>query len=81
MRGGDANSNENTKYNGPSNDQNQILNNRLNGSLSIIINNVYANEDVNMNGNIKWNGPENDQNFLLNIVLNGFLSLIFNQQF
>ncbi|MEO7044257.1 MAG: hypothetical protein ABI091_03045, partial [Ferruginibacter sp.] len=57
MRAGNANSNNSVKYNGPSNDQNQILNIKLSGSLSNILNNVYAPEDINMNGNIKWNGP------------------------
>ena len=80
MRGGNANSNDNIKYNGPSNDQNQILNIKLNGSLSNILDNAYAAEDVNMNGNIKWNGPGNDQNFLLNTVLSGSLSTVSVEQ-
>ena len=80
MRGGNANSNNNVKYNGPSNDENQILNVKLLGSLSNIINNVYAPEDINMNGNIKWNGPGNDQNFLLNTILQGSLSTIYIEQ-
>ncbi|GAA4745969.1 hypothetical protein GCM10023229_27420 [Flavisolibacter ginsenosidimutans] len=74
MRGGNALSTSVVKYSGPNNDQNQILNNKLGGSLSLTISNVYAPEDVNMNGNIKWNGPGNDQNFLLNTVLSGSLS-------
>lgn len=80
MRGGNANSNNTVKYNGPANDQNQILNLKLSGSLSNVLNNVYSPEDVNMNGNIKWNGPGNDQNFLLNTVLQGSLSTIYIEQ-
>lgn len=80
MRAGNANSNNSIKYNGPGNDQNQILNVKLSGSLGNIINNVYAPEDINMNGNIKWNGPGNDQNFLLNTILQGSLSTIFLEQ-
>ena len=77
MRAGNANSNNNVKYNGPANDQNQILNIKLAGSLGNVLNNVYAPEDINMNGNVKWNGPGNDQNFLLNTILNGSLSTIY----
>ena len=80
MRAGNANSNNNIKYNGPANDQNQILNVRLGGSISNILNNVYAPEDLNMNGNIKWNGPSNDQNFLLNTALGGSLSNLLLEQ-
>ncbi len=80
MRGGNANSTNNVKYNGPGNQQNQILNIILGGSLSKILINVYAAEDINMDGVIKWNGLGNDQNFLLNIILGGSLSTIYNQQ-
>lgn len=80
MRAGNANSNNNVKYNGPANDQNQILNVKLAGSLSNILNNIYAPEDINMNGNVKWNGPGNDQNFLLNTILQGSLSTIYVEQ-
>lgn len=81
MRGGNANINQNIRYIGPANDQNQVLNGKLGGSLSQILNNVYAPEDLNMNGNIKWSGPGNDQNFLLNVVLAGSLSTILLEQF
>ena len=81
MRGGNANGNFVVKYSGPGNAQNQILNMKLGGSLSLILNNVYAPEDVNMNGNVKWSGPGNDQNFLLNGVLTGTLSTVLTEQF
>jgi outer membrane protein assembly factor BamB len=80
MRAGNANSNNNVKYNGPGNDQNQVLNVKLAGSLSQIITNAYSPEDLNMDGTIKWNGPNNDQNFLLNVILGGSLSTVYNEQ-
>src|SRR5205823_1797412 len=80
MRAGNSNFNNNVKYNGPENDQNQILNTKLGGSLSNILNHVYSTEDINMNGNIKWNGPANDQNFLLNTLLGGSLSIVYLEQ-
>lgn len=80
MRAGNANSTDNVKFNGPGNQQNQILNIILGGSLSKVLSNVYSSEDINMDGVIKWNGPGNDQNFLLNIILGGSLSTIYNQQ-
>lgn len=80
MRGGNANANLNTRFAGPANDANQILNGKLDGFLSRVINNVYAPEDVNMDGTIRWTGPGNDQNFLLNMVLSGFLSTVWNEQ-
>jgi hypothetical protein len=80
MRGGYTNTNPTVKYSGPGNDQNQILNNKLGGSIALVLDNVYAREDVNMNGNIKWSGPDNDQNFILNISLGGSISAIFTEQ-
>lgn len=77
---GNASPNGNVKYNGPGNDQNQILNTKLGGSLSTILSNVYLPEDVNMDRIVKWNGPNNDQNFLLNITLGGSLSTVILQQ-
>lgn len=80
MRGGNANGDNNVRYNGFNNDQNFILNNKLGGLLSTVISNVYSNEDVNMNGNIRWNGFQNDQSFLLNIVLGGSISIVYEEQ-
>jgi hypothetical protein len=80
MRGGNANSNGNVKYNGPENDQDRILNFKLGGLLSAVLTDEYATEDVNMDGVVKMNGPDNDQNFLLNLVLGGLLSTIYSEQ-
>lgn len=81
MRAGDANINQNVRYTNPGNDQNQIFNTKLGGSLSLILNNVYAAEDLNMDGVIKWTNPGNEQNFLLNILLKGSLSIVLETQF
>ncbi|TDH23526.1 hypothetical protein EXU57_17140 [Segetibacter sp. 3557_3] len=80
MRAGDANTNGNVRYSGPANDQNQLLNSKLGGSLATVLSGVYAPEDVNMDGTIKYNGPGNDQNFLLNTILAGLLSTVYVQQ-
>jgi hypothetical protein len=80
MRGGNANSNFNVKFNGPSNDQDRIQNIKLGGSLSLVLTNQYGPEDINMDGLIKTNGPGNDQNGLLNIILGGSISIIYNEQ-
>jgi hypothetical protein len=81
MRGGNANVNQNTRYSGPGNDQNQILNIKLGGDISKTIFDVYAPEDINMNGNIRWAGLANDQNLILNIVLAGSLVALYEEQF
>jgi hypothetical protein len=80
MRAGNAFIDGVVKYNGPDNDQNQILNVKLGGLLSTVKSNEYAPEDINMDGTVKWNGPDNDQNFLLNIILEGLLSTAYNEQ-
>ncbi len=80
MRAGNANFNGNVKYNGPQNDQNQLQNIKLAGSLSLVLTNQYSPEDMNMDGVIKTNGPNNDDNFLLNIVLGGSLVFVFFEQ-
>lgn len=79
MRGGNANSNANIKYNGPVNDQDQIQNG-LFGSLALILNDVYSSSDVNMDGKVRASGPSNDQNFLLNSILEGSIGLVYVEQ-
>lgn len=75
---GNANSNNNVKYSGPSNDENFLLNTTLGGVKGAILNG-YNPADLNMNGNVKYSGPGNDENLLLNTVLGGSKSLIINQ--
>ncbi|MBS1511188.1 MAG: hypothetical protein JST86_10120 [Bacteroidetes bacterium] len=79
MWGGNANSNSNVRYLGPSNDQNFLLNTTLGGNTGLILSNTYSNADLNMNGTTRYLGPSNDQNFLLNTVLGGNTGLILTQ--
>lgn len=76
--GGDANSNLNTKYSGPGNDESVLLNTTLGGNKGLILNGYY-NADFNLNGQVKYSGPGNDESILLNTVLTGIKSLILNQ--
>lgn len=78
MWGGDANSNKNTKYSGPSNDENFLINTTLGGNKGLIVNG-YNNADLNLNGQVKYSGPGNDESVLLNTILTGLKSLILNQ--
>ena len=70
---GDANNNKNTRYNGLSNDKDNILlslggTGNINGSIEL---NVYRVEDVNMDGKIRYNNTDNDRSFiLLNVGVN-----------
>jgi hypothetical protein len=76
--GGNANSNTNTKYSGPSNDENFLINTTLGGNKGLIVNG-YNNADLNLNGQVKYSGPGNDESVLLNTILTGLKSLILNQ--
>ncbi len=80
MRGGNANLNNNVKYNGPSNDQDRIQNGALGGSLTGVVSSVYASDDINLDASIKTNGPNNDQNFLLNLVFGGLIGTVYTEQ-
>ena len=80
MYGGNANSNNNTKYIGPANDQNTLLNACLFGVVGNTVNG-YSPCDLNMNGQVKYIGPGNDQNFLLNVVLAGIIGNTITQGF
>ena len=80
LYGGNANGNNNVRYGGPSNDEDQLLNISLSGNKNGIING-YNKADLNMNGVLRYGGPQNDENFLLNIVLGGNKNLILTQPF
>ncbi|TDH25151.1 hypothetical protein EXU57_13660 [Segetibacter sp. 3557_3] len=80
MRAGNANANTNVRFTGPANDQDQIQNNALGGSLSLVLTNHYAREDLNLDGSVKSNGPVNDQSFLLNIIMGGFIGTMYIEQ-
>ncbi|MEO7765815.1 MAG: hypothetical protein ABIS01_00260, partial [Ferruginibacter sp.] len=66
------------RYNGPGNDENQLLNVTLLGNKGSILNG-YLSSDLNLNGSVRYNGPANDENFLLNTVLLGNKGLIISQ--
>lgn len=68
--GGNANSNNNVKYTGPSNDKGYILSTILGGNSTSTVTG-YNQGDLNFNGAVKYTGPGNDKGFLLSTVLNG----------
>ena len=68
MWGGDANWNNNTRYNGSSNDKNAILTAVGTTTPNNILYHVYHICDVNMNANVRYNGASNDKNFVLSVV-------------
>ena len=78
MWGGDATGNKVTKYSGPGNDENYLLNTVLGGNKGTTING-YNNADLNLNGQVKYSGPGNDENYLLNTVLGGIKSVTISQ--
>jgi hypothetical protein len=64
MRGGNANSNFHTRFNGSANDRDAILF-FLGGNEAGTIFNVYTPVDVNMDGMVRFNGAANDRDVLL----------------
>jgi hypothetical protein len=79
MVGGNANSNNNVKYGGPSNDPASILG-YLGGNPIITMSNVYTPNDVNMDGSVKYGGPSNDPSFILATVLGGSPLITITEQ-
>ncbi len=77
--GGDATGNKVTRYSGPGNDENQLLNVTLGGNKLLILSGVYSRSDLNMNGNVRYAGPANDENTLLNTIMNGVVGMIISQ--
>lgn len=80
LRAGNANSNSNIRYSGPSNDNAYLLSTILGGVSTLILNNVYSAGDLNMNRNVRYSGPGNDNAFLLSTVLGGTTTLLISQQ-
>ncbi len=77
---GNANSNNSSRYSGPSNDHSYLLSTGLAGNGSAVISGVYKGGDLNLNGNVRYSGPSNDHSFLLTNVLSGNGSAVINQQ-
>lgn len=78
MWGGDATGNRATRYSGPANDENQLLNVTLGGNKLGIIT-AYSLSDLNLNGQVRYSGPNNDETILLNTTLGGNKLLIISQ--
>ena len=81
MWAANGNSNTNSRFSGPSNDRDYLLNTILGGNPTNTISNAYSTGDYNMNGTIRFSGPANDRDFLLNTVLSGNPTKIINQHF
>ncbi len=64
----DANRNKNSKYNGLSNDKQEVLNTVGVGTPNNVISIVYRSEDLNLDASVKYNGLDNDRNVIANTV-------------
>jgi len=71
MWGGNANGNNNIRWNGPANDQTYLLSTILSGNKATVLSNTYSDGDINFNKIVRWNGPANDQTYLLSTILSG----------
>ena len=82
--GGNANSNNQTRANGPTslNDYLFLLFLTLGNNPTLIIPNVYHSADMNMDRSVRANGPtsQNDYLLLLSTILGGNATIIINQQ-
>jgi hypothetical protein len=67
--GGNANSNNQTRFSGLNNDRDVLLINALGNVPSAFINNVYHNADINMNRVVRFSGLNNDRDLILITVL------------
>ena len=84
MWGGDANESKITRYGGPSNDENVLLNTTLSGNKTAVLavssyTSPLLNSDLNLDGTVRYGGPNNDENILLNIVLAGNKTAVITQ--
>jgi len=76
---GNANSNANIRYAGPSNDPASILV-FLGSVVGTVTSNVYSANDVNLDGTVRYAGPSNDPGFLLSNALGSSTVLVINEQ-
>lgn len=67
--GGNANSNNQSRFSGLNNDRDYLLINSLGNVPSNFINNVYHSADVNMNKSVRFTSLNNDRDFILITVL------------
>lgn len=64
----DANRNKNSKYNGLSNDKQEVLNAVGVGTPNNALGPVYRAEDLNMDTKVRYNNTDNDRNVIANTV-------------
>ena len=78
---GNANYNNNLRWNPPSSDKDFILASPLilNGVASLVPNNVYNVGDVNMDRRVRWNPPASDKDYILSSSLSGLASTVRTQ--
>jgi hypothetical protein len=81
MYAGNVNGNNNVRYTGPGNDENELLNVILGANKLAILSSTYNRGDLNLNGNVRYTGPANDENILINVVLGGVKLAILTQPF
>lgn len=79
MWAADANRNKNTKYNGLSNDKQEVLNAVGVATPNNVLSPVYRSEDANMDGKVKYNNTDNDRNVIANMVGTSTPNNIVNQ--
>lgn len=65
--GGNANSNNNVRYNNTANDRAAVLA-ALGGNEAGVLTNVYNRADVNMNAVVRYNNSNNDRSFILSVL-------------
>ncbi len=76
----DGNKNKNTKYNGISNDKQEVLNAVGAGTSNNVLAPVYRQEDLNMDAKVKYNNTNNDRNVILGTVGSSTFNNVVNQQ-
>ncbi|HMI77632.1 MAG TPA: hypothetical protein VK484_02510, partial [Ferruginibacter sp.] len=76
--GGNANSNNNSKYQGPGNDRITMLSDLSGNELNIFTG--YFRSDLNMTRTLRYQGPSNDRIYILTTVLGSNELTIRNQE-
>lgn len=62
---GNANGNDNIRWNAPFSDKDYILNKVLGGKAGSILLNNYSQADIDLNREVRWSSPDSDIDFLL----------------
>ncbi len=69
MWGGNATSNNQTRYAGLNNDRDYLLINTLGNNPAAVLSNIYHGADINMNRIVRYAGLNNDRDYILITVL------------